>query len=85
VAQLRSEFVEIHFPNINNHFAIDEKKFKLLFVMENLTHFKLKKWEYAVKKTLSFGARHQKYQQKYDKVRALIKEAKRFKKRIRKI
>lgn len=83
--QLRNELTKIHFPNINNHFAANERQTKLLFVMDHLGRFKMKKAYYAVKKAFAFGEKHKKYQQKYDAIKALIKDAKSFKKQLFKV
>ena len=85
VSLLRQEFAKIHFPNINNHFAANERYTKLLFVLDHLWRFKAKKAYYAVKKAFAFGEKHKKYQQKYDTVKALVKEAKSFKKQLLKV
>lgn len=82
VAQLRQEFVNIHFPNINNHFAKNEKDMKLLFVMAHPVKFRLKKWCYGIKKAFAFGKRHKKYQNKFNAVKQLIKEAKIYEKQL---
>lgn len=83
--QLRNELAKIHFPNINNHFAANERQTKLLFVMDHLGRFKAKKAYYVIKKAFAFGEKHKKYQQKYDNVRQLIKDAKTFKKQLLKV
>lgn len=85
ILQLRNEFTKIHFPNINNHFAKNEKEMKLLFVMDHPVKFKLKKWYFGFKKAFAFGQKHQKYQQKYDITKNLIKDAKRYKKSLFKV
>lgn len=82
ITQLRSEFVNIHFPNINNHFAKNEKDMKLLFVMAHPVKFRLKKWCYGIKKAFAFGKRHKKYQNKFNAVKQLIKEAKIYEKQL---
>ena len=83
--QLRNELTKIHFPNINNHFAANERQTKLLFVMHHLGRFKMKKAYYGIKKAFAFGEKHKKYQQKYDAIKALIKDAKAFKKQLFKV
>lgn len=85
VLQLRKEIGSVHFPNINNRFARDERQTKLLFVMDHLGRFKMKKSYYGIKKAFAFGEKHKKYQQKYDSVKALIKDAKSFKKQLFKV
>ena len=85
VPALRNEFNKIHFPNINNHFSKNEKEMKLLFVMNHLFTFKLKKYYYGIKKAFTFGKRHQKYQQKYNLIKNLIIDAKRYKKSLFKV
>lgn len=83
--QLRREFEKVHFPNINSHFARDERQTKLLFVIEHLWRFEAKKAFYKIKKAFSFGERHKKYKQKYDAIKTLIREAKSFKKQLFKV
>jgi lipopolysaccharide biosynthesis glycosyltransferase len=85
IAKLRDEFTKIHFPNINNTFALQKKEIQFLFITQHLLAFRLKKIRYLLKKVFSFGKTHAKYQRKYESLKTLIKEAKRFKKRIRKI
>lgn len=85
VPALRNEFIKIHFPNINSHFSKNERDMKLLFVMNHLFSFQLKKYYYCFKKAFAFGQKHQKYQQKYDIVKNLIKDAKRYKKSLFKV
>lgn len=84
-SQLRQELAEMHFPNINKHFAKNEKEMKLLFVMDHPVKFKIKKWYFGFKKAFAFGQKHQKYQQKYDITKNLIKDAKRYKKSLFKV
>lgn len=85
ISQLRKEFTQLHFPNINNHFAANEREMKLLFVMNHLFSFKLKKYYYGFNKAFSFGKRHQRYQQKFDLVKNLIKDAKLYKRSFFKV
>ena len=79
VTKLRQEFAQIHFPNINNHFAADERQIKLFFVMNHLLRFKAKKVYYRVKKAFAFGEKHKRYQAKYEAVKQLLREAKKLK------
>lgn len=85
IQQLRKEFVQVHFPNINNRFAANEYNNKLLFVIEHPMRFKLKKSWYAIKKAFAFGKRYQKYKQKYQSLKTLLKDAKKLKKSFFKI
>ena len=85
IQQLRKEFAQVHFPNINNRFAANEYNTKLLFVIEHPMRFKLKKSWYAIKKAFAFGKRYQKYKQKYQKLKTLLKDAKKLKKSFFKI
>ena len=82
---LRKELAQIHFPNINNRFAANEYNNKLLFVIEHPMRFKLKKSWYAIKKAFAFGKRYQKYKQKYQSLKTLLKDAKKLKKSFFKI
>lgn len=81
-ANICHELANVHFPNINKHFAVDEYQTKMLFVLNHLGRFKAKKAYFAVKKAFAFGEKHKKYQQKYDVVKQLIRDAKTFKKRL---
>lgn len=81
-ARWNNELANIHFPNINNHFAKNEKDMKLLFVMAHPVKFRLKKWCYGIKKAFAFGKRHKKYQNKFNAVKQLIKEAKIYEKQL---
>ena len=85
ITKLRQELANVHFPNINKHFAADEYQTKMLFVLNHLGRFKAKKAYFAVKKAFAFGEKHKKYQQKYDVVKQLIRDAKEFKKGLLKI
>lgn len=82
VSALRKEFIDVHFPNINSHFSKNERDMKLQFVMNHLFRFKIKKYYYGFKKSISFGKRHKKYQQKYDIASKLIKDAKCYKRSL---
>lgn len=85
VSALRAEFINIHFPNINKHFGALEYNAKLSFVMNHLLHFRLKKFGYALKKVFAFGERYAKYNDKYQKTKQLIKDAKKLKKSYYKV
>ena len=80
-----NDLAKVHFPNINNRFTADEYNTKLLFVIEHLMRFKLKKSWYAIKKAFTFGKRYQKYNQKYNNIKVLIKDAKKLKKDMLKV
>ena len=82
IQQLRKEFVQVHFPNINNRFATNEYNTKLLFVLEHYLRFRMKKSWYAFKKAFAFGKRYQKYNQKYQNVKRLLKDARKLKKSL---
>lgn len=85
VLQLRNEIAKVHFPNINNRFGAGEYNAKLSFVMNHLLHFRLKKFGYALKKAFAFGERYAKYNDKYQKTKQLIKDAKKLKKSYYKV
>lgn len=82
---LRQEFAKVHFPNINNRFGAGEYNAKLSFVMNHLLHFRLKKFGYALKKAFAFGERYAKYNDKYQKTKQLIKDAKKLRKSYYKV
>lgn len=85
VLQLRNEIAKVHFPNINNRFWVGEYNAKLSFVMNHLLHFRLKKFDYALKKAFAFGERYAKYNDKYQRTKQLIKDAKTLKKSYYKV
>ena len=85
VFSLRAEFAKVHFPNINNRFGAGEYNAKLSFLMNHLLHFRLKKFGYALKKAFAFGERYAKYNDKYQKTKQLIKDAKKLKKSYYKV
>ena len=78
----KTEMFRVHFPNINTRFAADEYNTKLLYVLTHTTNFKLKKVYYKLKKIFTFGERRQKYQTKYNNVKILLKDARKFKKNM---
>lgn len=82
---LRKEFQNIHFPNINTSFATQKKQTQLLFVISRINSFRLKKLGYKFKKAFAFGKKHEKYQRKYNAVKQLLKDAKKFKKQMLKV
>ncbi|MBO7299441.1 MAG: DUF4422 domain-containing protein [Kiritimatiellae bacterium] len=69
-------YEEILFESIINIIGEKEHETKLLFVMNNIVKFKLKKALYRIKKRFYSGRKQEKYQKKYDIVKKLIKEAK---------
>lgn|SRR5574344_129416 len=85
VVNLRNELKEVHFPNINKHFYGCEREIILFFIMNHLSYFKLKKLWYAIKKSFVFGEEYEKYNNKYKKLKILIKDAKKLKKRLMKV
>ena len=76
--KLRNEFAQLHLPNINYHD-------KLSYVMRRISYLELKKFMYKLKKAFSFGERHKKYQEKYSRIKNLIKDAKKLKKEYKRI
>ena len=82
---LRKEFQNMHFPNINNRFTANEYNTKLLYVLAHTRQFKLKKAWFGFKKAFAFGKRHEKYQAKYDNIKQLLKDARKFKKQLMKV
>lgn len=83
---LRTELTRVHFPNINNRFAGHDNELKLLFVNEHITEFILKKFYYKLRLLLAFSKKKKdKYKQKYGKVKNLLKEARKQKKRMLKV
>lgn len=83
---LKREMIDVHFPNINNHFAGQDNELKLLFVNENIAKFILKKFYYKLRLVLAFSKKKKdKYKQKYGKIKTLLKEARKQKKRMLKV
>jgi len=76
LSNLRNELMQMHFPNINYHD-------KLSYVMQRIPYFELKKFIYKLKKVFSFGERHKYYQEKYNRTKKLIKDAKALKKQYK--
>ena len=85
VQQIRDEFKVIHFPNINHHFAENERNTRLLYVIEHPMMLKFRKWRYAARRAFSSGEKRKKYQQKYDATKNLLEEAKELKKVLRRV
>lgn len=75
---LRKELANVHFVNINNRFVQNEENIKLLFVMNHMLYFKLKKWFYKIICLFTFGSKRDKYKQKVFKLRDLIKNVRKF-------
>lgn len=73
---LRGELTSIYFPNINYND-------KLSYVMQRIPYFEIKKFIYKLKKAVSFGERHKYYQEKYNRTKKLIKDAKALKKQYK--
>ncbi len=83
---LRAELTRVHFPNINNRFVGHDNELKLLFVNENIAKFILKKFYYKLRLVLAFSKKKKdKYKQKYGKIKTLLKEARKQKKRMLKV
>ncbi len=80
--QLRNELTKTHFPNINNHFAANEKQMQLMFVIEHMWAFRVKQLRYQIQKAFSFGKRYEKYNAKYKAVRELLRDARVMKKNL---
>ena len=68
---LRLELERIHFPNINN-------QFKLSYIMNHLLKFRLKKFYYGFGKLFVFGDKYKEYNDKYEKAKKLIVDAKKM-------
>jgi len=95
VSSMRTELRRSHLPNIahqfgriraeleNKHFPIINYHDKLLYVMQRIPYFELKKFMYKLKKSFSFGERHKYYQEKYNRTKKLIKDAKALKKQYK--
>ncbi len=79
MAELRNEFLNIHFPNINKHFEHCERQIKLVYIMRHLIKFNIIKSYYQIKQLFVCRNRKVYYQQKYQKLASLIEEAKKMK------
>ena len=63
-----------------NELSSNEYYIVLIFVIEHYWYFNLKKFWYKFKKAFAFGQRYQKYNQKYQNVKKLLKDARKLKK-----
>lgn len=83
VSALRSELVNIHFPNINNHFATLQDEIQSVYINQNRYYFTCKKLYYKMKMKFSFHKKkRQKYKEKYMHLKDALKAAKRYKKLV---
>ena len=71
ISQLRKEFIDIHFPNINKHFNKIETTITRHIVSSNLKKLKLKKLEYLLKSIIFFW-NAKKYKIKRKKIKDII-------------
>ena len=74
------ELANIHFPNINKHFAAIEEMERLLFVGQHGLYFRFKKLRYGFMSAFTFGSRHQKYKRKYELVKIALHKARELRK-----
>lgn len=81
--QLRNDFIKIHFPNINGHFANLDNMIRVSFVANHMLFFGFKKYLYHIYKHFSFTkVVRKKYAVKYSDLKKLLKMAKHFRKGI---
>lgn len=81
-SELRDELANVHLPNINSRFSINEYNARLIYVQNNMGYLKFKKFVYKIKKALSSGTKQERYKRKYENVKQLIKDAKQLKKQF---
>ncbi|MBE6445119.1 MAG: DUF4422 domain-containing protein [Alphaproteobacteria bacterium] len=62
--------------------AVSQYNTQLVYIINNLLYFRIKKFWSQLKKNLTFGKRRQRYKDKYERIKQLIKDAKKFKKQI---
>jgi len=80
----RRAYILVFKNNIfENNNSFDHEK--MIFIIEHLWLYRLKKLIYKLKKTFSSGKRRAKYKNKYNQIKHLLKEAKNFKKQMLKI
>ncbi|MBQ9283064.1 MAG: glycosyltransferase family 8 protein [Treponema sp.] len=72
---LRQEFQKTHFPNINTHFAENERKMLFLFVSNHKFRFIVRKTCFKILKHIRFRDWKEKYSKKYAIEDFLIKES----------
>ena len=68
---LRKEFINVHFPNINY-------QNKILYVLTHKAHFGVQLLRFAIMKYITKGRTREKYCRKYDKVKRLLRDAKKY-------
>ena len=79
---IREEFIKVHFPNINRRFVNTEYRQHLLFVIEHINYFRLKKFIYSMLKLVLSKSNKEKYRQKCQVVSRILKDAKQLQKRM---
>lgn len=78
---LRTEFQQVHFPNINKHFDSLDEEFKFFYVLENRFRFNiLLKW-FSFVRLFLFGKKYIRYNNEYLKLSKLLEDANSFKKK----
>lgn len=71
ILELRSEFKNIHFPNINNRFSELEQHLKFVS-LKNRCVYRFKLFGLFIKKSFSFGNKHEVYRYKYSKLKNML-------------
>lgn len=79
---IREEFIKVHFPNINSRFVNTEYRQHLLFVIDHINYFRLKKFIYSMLKLVLSKSNKEKYRQKCQVVSRILKDAKQLQKRM---
>ena len=82
ISKLRTEFCNVHFPNINSKLGNIEYKSNLLYVLDHILYYEFKMLCYKLKKTFYFGEKYDKYNKKYNKIKSLIEDAKNLSKEL---
>ncbi len=73
---------EFYLSSINKHLAKHEYDIKLLYVGGHPIKFMIKKWYYFIKKNIFRGKKNNKYQNKYNTIKKLIKDTSNYEKTI---
>lgn len=76
-ADVKNAPISVQSRNINN---FTEEQLKLIYIIEHLNSYRLKKWLYKFKKKVYRGKKREKYEKKYTDIKLLIKSAKKLQK-----
>ena len=81
---LRQELERVHFPNINNQFFATQKMAQAVLLEQSKWSLLWKKLCLSIKRRLAFSQKSkQRYEEKYNRLKKLLKDAKKYKKLLR--